>query len=68
VGSGAKVRVSVNGTNVTFALQDTGGWQVWRDLSATIPLSAGTQVLTLWFDERNVQNTAAGNINYLSIQ
>ena len=68
VGSGAKVRVSVNGTNVTFALQDTGGWQVWGDLSTTIPLSAGTQVLTLWFDERNVQNTAAGNINYLSIQ
>ena len=67
-GTGAKVRVSVNGTNVTFALQDTGGWQVWRDLSTTIPLSAGTQVLTLWFDERNVQNTAAGNINYLSIQ
>jgi hypothetical protein len=70
VGTGAKVHVEVDGNDVTepLALQDTGGWQVWRDLTTTITLPAGTHVVTLSFDTANQQSTAAGNINYLSIQ
>jgi carbohydrate binding protein with CBM6 domain/phospholipase D-like protein len=71
VGSGATVHVSLDGTtNLTgpLALQNTGGWQVWTDLTKPVTLPTGPHVLTLVFDTANQQNTAVGNINYLSIQ
>jgi hypothetical protein len=69
VGTGATVRVEVDGVNKTgsLALQDTGGWQSWRDIrKAGITLASGRQVVRLYFEKANTQNSAVGNINYLT--
>jgi hypothetical protein len=62
------VRVEVDGVNKSgsLPLQNTGGWQSWRDIEKTgITLASGTHVVRLVFEKRNTQNAAAGNINYL---
>ena len=69
VGTGAALHLEADGVAVTgsLALEDTGGWQIWRDLTISgINLTAGTRVLTLKFDAHNAQNTAVGNINHLN--
>jgi phosphatidylserine/phosphatidylglycerophosphate/cardiolipin synthase-like enzyme len=69
VGSGARLHMEVDGTDKSgpMLLQNTGGWQSWRDLVLTgISLARGTHIVKLMFDAANVQNTAVGNINRLS--
>jgi hypothetical protein len=70
IGTGATLHLELDGANITgsLTLQDTGGWQRWRDLSTSVTLPAGTHVLAIVFDTRNQQNVAVGNINYVSIQ
>ncbi|MGD0801038.1 MAG: carbohydrate-binding protein [Terracidiphilus sp.] len=52
-----------SGTNLSgsVAVPDTGGWQTWANVTATVTLPAGQQTLTL------NQDNAGWNINYFSI-
>jgi len=51
-----------SGTNLTgsVAVPNTGGWQTWTNVTATVTLPAGAQTLT--FDQDN----AGWNLNYFS--
>lgn len=44
----------------TIAVPDTGGWQTWTSVTATVTLPAGEQTLTLY------QDNAGWNINWFS--
>ena len=51
-GDGGTFHLEVGGQNVTGSLKipNTGGWQSWTTVSATVALSAGTQFARLVFD------------------
>ena len=51
-----------SGTNLSGSVNvpDTGGWQTWTNVTATVTLSAGTQTLTL------NQDNGGWNINWFS--
>ncbi len=66
VASGAatgQFRVEFNGVDKTGTLTvpNTGGWQTWTNLSQTVNLSAGQQVMRVFFTGNDV------NLNYLSL-
>jgi endonuclease/exonuclease/phosphatase family metal-dependent hydrolase len=67
-GSGGNFHVEFNGVNKTgtMTVPNTGGWQSYRDVSATVSLSAGTQVMRVVFDS-NGSNGAVGNLNYIRL-
>lgn len=67
-GSGGTFHVEFNGTNKTGTLTvpNTGGWQSFRDVTATVSLSAGVQTMRLVFDG-NGSTGAVGNVNYLRV-
>ena len=67
LGPGGRFHVESNGADVTGALAvpDTGGWQNWTTVTATITLPAGRQVLRLVIDAET--NGTFGNINWLEI-
>jgi endonuclease/exonuclease/phosphatase family metal-dependent hydrolase len=67
-GSGGSFHVEFNGTNKTgtMSVPNTGGWQAYRDVTATVSLSAGVQVMRLVFDS-NGPTGAIGNVNYLRL-
>ena len=67
-GSGGTFHVELNGVNVTGSLRvpDTGGWQVYRDVTARIAAGAGRQVLRVVM-ESNGSTGAVGNFNYLAV-
>jgi uncharacterized protein involved in high-affinity Fe2+ transport len=52
-----------SGTNISGSVNvpDTGGWQTWTNVTATVTLSAGTQTLTL------NQDDVGWNINWFSL-
>jgi len=51
-----------SGTNLTGSVSapDTGGWQTWTNVTATLTLPAGVQTLTIY------QDNPGWNINYVS--
>jgi hypothetical protein len=53
---------NASGTNLSgsIAVPDTGGWQTWTNVTATVTLPAGQQTLTI------DQDTAGWNLNWLS--
>jgi len=64
-GSGASTTLHVSnsaGTNLTgtVTVPNTGGWQTWSTVTATVTLPAGRQVLTINQDGANI------NLNYIS--
>ena len=63
LGRGGVFHLEMNGTNVTGALSvpDTGGWQNWQTVSATVQLVAGQQVARLVIDSDGA--IAAGNFD-----
>lgn len=63
LGQGGAFHLESNGTNVSGALTipNTGGWQSWQAVSATVQLGAGTQVLRLVADSSGA--SATGNID-----
>lgn len=66
VASGATTgsfRVEFNGVNKsgTVTVPNTGGWQTWANLSQTVSLSAGQQVMRIYFQGNDV------NLNYVSL-
>jgi glucosylceramidase len=58
---GGSFHLEVNGTNVTgpLTVPNTGGWQAWQTVSATVSLQAGQQTARLVFDA--LGNNALGN-------
>ena len=66
VASGATTgsfRIEFNGVNKTgtVSVPNTGGWQTFQNLSQTVNLSAGTQVMRIYFLGNDV------NLNYVSL-
>ena len=51
VGAGSKFRVTVDGTDVTGAMDvpDTGGWQTWRTVPGNVSAVTGRQTVYLTF-------------------
>jgi endonuclease/exonuclease/phosphatase family metal-dependent hydrolase len=66
-GQGGTFHLEMNGSNVsgTLTVPDTGGWQVWKSVTATVTLAAGAQVARLVMD--SVSGTGAvGNFNSIA--
>jgi hypothetical protein len=63
LGQGGTFHLEMNGVNVsgTLTIPDTGGWQNWQTVSATVQLSAGTQFARIVIDTSGVN--AAGNLD-----
>jgi hypothetical protein len=71
VGSGATVRIEVDGIDVTgpVAVPNTGGWDVWQTVSLTgISLSQGQRIIRLVMLTANAENSGVGNYGYVSFQ
>ncbi len=67
-GAGGTFHVEFNGTNKTgtMTVPNTGGWQAFRDVTATVSLSAGVQTMRVVFDG-NGSTGAVGNLNYIKV-
>ena len=67
-GAGGNFHIEFDGVNKTGSMNipDTGGWQNWVDLTATVTLTAGTQSMRFVADQ-NGPNGIFGNLNYLVI-
>jgi hypothetical protein len=63
LGQGGTFHLEMNGTNVSGSLTipDTGGWQNWQTVSATVQLSSGTEFARIVIDSSGT--SAAGNID-----
>jgi carbohydrate binding protein with CBM6 domain len=63
LGQGGTFHVEFNGSNVTgtVAIPDTGGWQVWQNVTKTVTLAAGVQVARVVMDSAG----GSGNIGNL---
>ncbi len=61
---GKQLHVEVDGQNVSGAINipNTGGWQNWQTVSATVPLNAGVQVM------RVVMDTDDLNLNVMTFR
>jgi len=62
--SGATMHIGFNGpSNLWFTadIPATGGWQSWRTVNVPVPLGAGVQQMTLFFD------TSGANVNYVDV-
>jgi endonuclease/exonuclease/phosphatase family metal-dependent hydrolase len=66
--AGGRLHVEFNGVNKTgaMAVPNSGGWQSYRDVTATVTLSAGQQTMRVSFDTE-ASNGAVGNINYIRL-
>ena len=66
-GPGGRIHIESNGVDRTGAItiSDTGGWQAWTTISASITLPAGQQTLSLVVDAESA--IGVGNINWLEI-
>ena len=64
-GLGGTFHLEMNGVNVTgpLTVPDTGGWQNWQTVSATIPLVAEPQIARLVMDTNG--SAAVGNFDYV---
>ena len=64
--AGGTFHLEMNGVNVSGALTvpDTGGWLTWRTISATVTLTAGTQIARLVMDTNGVN--AVGNFKTMA--
>ena len=53
-GPGGRFHLEMNGTNVTgpLTVPNTGSWQIWRTVTASVSLTAGRHVARLVFDAR----------------
>lgn len=63
-GSGGTFHIEFNGANKTGAMQvpNTGGWSTYKDLTASVSLSAGVQSMRIVFDS-NGSTGAIGNLS-----
>ena len=67
-GAGGRVHVEFDGTNKTgtMTIPNTGGWQTWRDISATVTLAAGAQRMRVFVDGAGATGVV-GNLNYITL-
>ncbi len=65
LGRGGTIHLEVDGADVSGAINipDTGGWQAWRDVTATVQLSGGAHRLRVVADVSGAN--AVGNIDRL---
>jgi predicted amidohydrolase len=65
-GTGGKFHVEFGGANVSGALSipNTGGWQRWTNVTATVTLAAGVQVMRVVIDSAG-PGGIVGNLNYV---
>lgn len=69
-GSGGNFHVEFGGANKTgtMTVPNTGGWQSWTTLSATVSLSAGTQIMKIVEDSGGAGNGGnVGNFNWINV-
>ena len=66
LGQGGTFHLTMNGVDVTgpLTVPNTGGWQNWQTVTATVNLSAGTQVARLMMDSMGA--IAVGNFDYIT--
>ena len=66
-GAGGTFHLEANGTNVTgpLSVPDTGGWQNWQNVTQSVSLTAGPQVLRLVMDSAGLY--AVGNFDSLQL-
>jgi Carbohydrate binding module (family 6) len=64
-GQGGRLHLEVNGMNISgsVTVPNTGGWQTWTTISATVTLSAGQQAARLVMDTAGLY--AIGNIEWM---
>ncbi|PKI17059.1 cellulase family glycosylhydrolase [Colwellia sp. 12G3] len=63
-GSGGVIRLEKSGGDISYGsvtVPNTGGWQVWQDVSHTVNLPAGEQTIAI------VAEIGGWNLNYLTI-
>ena len=67
-GAGGIFHVEFGGVNKTgpMTIPDTGGWQSWVDLTATVNLTGGVQSMRFVADQ-NGANGIFGNLNYIKL-
>jgi endonuclease/exonuclease/phosphatase family metal-dependent hydrolase len=67
-GNGGTFYVEFNGSNKTgtMTVPNTGGWQSYRDVNATVSLSSGVQTMRVRFAS-NGSTGAIGNVNYIRL-
>jgi ketosteroid isomerase-like protein len=67
-GPGGTFHVEFDGVNRTgpLTIPDTGGWQSWTDVTATVTLNAGVQRMSVVADS-NRPTGVFGNLNYVTI-
>lgn len=68
-GAGGTFHVEIGGSNVTgpLVIPNTGGWQAWRDVTATVTLPAGVQAMRVVFDSAGATGVV-GNLNYIRLE
>jgi hypothetical protein len=66
--TGGTFHVEFDDVDATGPVQvpSTGGWQVWRDVTATVTLQSGVQVMRIVLDT-NGSTSAVGNFNYVRL-
>jgi len=68
-GAGGAFHIEFGGADKTgrLVISDTGGWQIWTDVTTTVVLAAGRQSMRIVADT-NGPGGVFGNINYVRIQ
>jgi hypothetical protein len=68
LGPGGIFHLEVNGVRTTadIVVPDTGGWQNWKTVTATVPLSAGLQSIRLVLDANGLY--AVGNFDWMRFE
>ena len=67
-GQGGTLHVDFGGVNQTgeLTIPNTGGWQTWQTITATVQLTAGQQVVQVDFDSTGASGYV-GNFNWLEL-
>lgn len=67
-GPGGTFHLEFGGTNLTgpLAIPNTGGWQTWTNVTATVTLAAGVQAMRVVVDGSG-STGIVGNLNYIRI-
>ena len=68
-GAGGTFHVEFGGANVTgpLTVPNTGGWQVWTSVTATVTLAAGVQSMRFVIDTVGPAGVV-GNLNYIKLE
>lgn len=67
-GAGGTFHIEFGGVDKTgpLTIPNTGGWQAWTDVTATVSLAAGTQTMRI-VEDANGPTGVFGNMNYVTV-